>query len=90
MRVLIDVRDRHEFLAGHIPGAINITPDKLMLGYVAELSTVPKSAEIIVYCRSGQRANAAKYILEDMGFVHVTNGVNMAHVGSKLQNNGTK
>ena len=80
MKVVIDVRDRHEFLAGHVAGALNLPPDRLMFGYVPELASVPKHAEIIVYCRSGERAKAAKHILEEMGFTRVTNGINMAHM----------
>lgn len=87
MKIIIDVRDRKEFLAGHVAGALNISPDKLMFGYAPELASIPKNTEIIVYCRTGERANSAKFLLEDMGFKHVTNGISQAHIEAKVRDN---
>jgi rhodanese-related sulfurtransferase len=44
---VLDVRPPEEYAAGHIPGAINITVDKLE-GF---LSRLPKRKEVIAYCR---------------------------------------
>ena len=44
---VLDVRPPEEYAAGHIPGAINITVDKL----AAFLSRLPKRKEVIAYCR---------------------------------------
>lgn len=45
--VVIDVRPRQEYEAGHIPGAISIPLDRLP----QEASTLPKGREVIAYCR---------------------------------------
>jgi rhodanese-related sulfurtransferase/DNA-binding transcriptional ArsR family regulator len=44
---VLDVRPEEEYLAGHLPGAINVPIEKLA-GY---LSKLPKRKEIIAYCR---------------------------------------
>ena len=45
--VLVDVRPREEFAAGHIPGAISVP-----LGLVQDLlDAVPADTEIVAYCR---------------------------------------
>ena len=44
---VLDVRPPEEYAAGRIPGAINITVDKLE----AFLSRLPKRKEVIAYCR---------------------------------------
>jgi rhodanese-related sulfurtransferase/biotin operon repressor len=44
---VLDVRPPEEYAAGHIPGAINITVDKLE----SFLSQLPKRKEVIAYCR---------------------------------------
>lgn len=47
--VLIDTRNRDEYVAGHIPGAINIPADRMKM----EKAKLPKdlSTPIIFYCR---------------------------------------
>jgi hydroxyacylglutathione hydrolase len=47
--VLIDTRNRDEYVAGHIPGAINIPADRMK----REKAKLPKdpSTPIIFYCR---------------------------------------
>ncbi len=45
--VLVDVRPREEFLAGHVPGALNVPPDQLE----SHLATLPTDREIVAYCR---------------------------------------
>lgn len=45
--VLVDVRPREEFLAGHVPGALNVPPDELE----SHLATLPADREIVAYCR---------------------------------------
>lgn len=45
--VLVDVRPREEFAAGHIPGAISVP-----LGLVQDLlDAVPADTEVVAYCR---------------------------------------
>ena len=58
---LIDVRTREEFAQRHIPGAINI-PYTELDQRIAELDNY-RDSEMIVYCRSGRRAELALEIL---------------------------
>ena len=82
-RIIIDVREPSEYARGHYGGAINIPPSKL-LGELPELQDVPKDAQLIVYCLSGSRSNAAMHILSDRGFTNVINGINQEHVAAKF------
>lgn len=45
--IVLDVRPRSEFEAGHIRGAWNVPHDELM----ARLKELPKGVEIVAYCR---------------------------------------
>jgi rhodanese-related sulfurtransferase/DNA-binding transcriptional ArsR family regulator len=45
--LLLDVRPEAEYAAGHIPGAINIPPDRLD----AALDDLPSAREVVAYCR---------------------------------------
>ena len=78
-RVYIDVREPHEFAMGHVDGAINVPPSSLMAGS-PELVDVPRDVELVVYCRSGARSNAAMFYLRNMGFTNIINGINKDHV----------
>ena len=67
--IILDVRTPEEYAQGHIPGAVllpvsNITSDALEL-------LPDKSAEILVYCRSGNRSRQAANALVDMGYTAV-------------------
>ena len=61
---LVDVRDRSEFIAGAIPGAVNIPVDDLR----TRLAELPKGEPIAVYCQVGQRGYIATRILMQHGF----------------------
>lgn len=67
--VILDVRSRGEYAAGHIPGAINIPHDEL----ASRLSEIPaaKSDEIVVHCQGGVRAATAEGILVEQGYTNV-------------------
>ena len=78
-RLFIDVREPHEFVTGHVEGAINIPPSELMAG-AAALTDVPKDTELVVYCLSGSRSNASINILRSMGYTNLINGINKNHV----------
>jgi len=67
--LLIDVRSQDEYAEGHIPGAINISHKELEQR-LAELSGV-KNSQIILYCRSGRRAEVAKKLLAENGFTQL-------------------
>lgn len=81
-RIIIDVREPAEFATGHVEGALNLPPAKLM-GDLRELADTPKDTEIILYCRSGSRSNVAMNILRGHGFTNLVNGVNQDYVTAK-------
>lgn len=81
-RVFIDVREPFEFATGHVKGAINIPPEKLIAG-AKELNDLPKDIEIVLYCRSGSRSNASIHILQQMGYTNLVNGINKDHIEAK-------
>lgn len=70
--VVVDVREPHEYAAGHIPGAYNIPKDTVLTN--ADLLAL-KDAQtpIMVYCRSGGRAGDVLQALSDAGFSYVMN-----------------
>ena len=65
---LLDVRTQGERESGHMGGAW-IPLDELS-GRIDEL---PQDQEIVVYCRSGQRSQAAVDFLRESGFLNVKN-----------------
>jgi len=81
--VIIDVRESDEFSAGHVKGALNIPPARLM-GGAKQLASVPKDADIVVYCRTGSRSSVAAHILHGLGYVNVTNGINKEQVEARF------
>jgi phage shock protein E len=80
--VIIDVREPKEYINGHVEGALNIPPSRLLEG-AKELADTPKDTEIILYCLSGSRSNVSMNILKDLGFTNLTNGINQEHVKAK-------
>jgi phage shock protein E len=81
-RIIIDVREPLEFKLGHVKGAINIPPSKLMAG-AEKLQSVPKNTELVLYCVSGSRSNVAMNILKNLGYTNLINGINKSHVKAK-------
>lgn len=65
--ILVDVRTPEEYIAGHIPTAIQI--DYRDIGQMPP--TPDKDAFIVVYCRSGNRSNSAANTLNDLGYTRV-------------------
>ncbi|MBC7172924.1 MAG: rhodanese-like domain-containing protein [Polyangiaceae bacterium] len=63
--LLLDVRTREEFAAGHLPGAINV-PVQELSARIGEVG--PKDRPIVVYCRSGARSGSAARMLGGAGF----------------------
>jgi rhodanese-related sulfurtransferase len=60
---LLDVRDPAELEVESVPGAVNIPLPELR----ARLGELPRDREILVVCRSGQRAYYATRILLQNG-----------------------
>ncbi len=69
--VWIDVRTIEEFGTDHIDGDANIPLAELTATKLA--SQYGKDAELMLYCRSGNRAGQAKALLDAAGFTSVTN-----------------
>ena len=66
---ILDVRSAQEYQQGHIQGAINISYDLLEAN--SQLIATHKDKPIIVYCRSGKRAQRAEQILQRKGFTQL-------------------
>ena len=66
---LIDVREPHEWEAGHIAGAVLVPLGTLD----SALTTLAPSREIVVMCRTGGRSANAARRLRAAGFPHVSN-----------------
>ncbi len=68
--IVLDVREKSEFDAGHIPGAI-----LLPVGTIAEntaSAVIPNfNSTVLVYCRSGNRSKAAAQTLADLGYTNI-------------------
>lgn len=63
-QVLIDVREPHEFSAGHVEGALNVPLGQL----AARLSEFDPHAETYLICQSGRRSVTAAKLLNSAGF----------------------
>lgn len=70
---LLDVRQPEEYRSGHIPGAKLIPLGDLR----SRMNELPKSQEILVVCRSGNRSLSATRQLVGAGFnaVNVHGGI---------------
>lgn len=67
--VILDVRTREEYEAGHIPGAMLIPNEEIEQRAEAELTN--KDQLILVYCRSGNRSKQASEVLEKLGYTRI-------------------
>ncbi|RST17655.1 rhodanese-like domain-containing protein [Streptomyces sp. WAC05374] len=72
---LLDVRETHEWLAGHAPGALHVPLSRLRAG--ASLPQAAQGRPLIVICRSGNRSRQAVDVLADSGLeaTDVTGGM---------------
>lgn len=68
--VVLDVRDRKEFQAGHIVDAVNI-PQSALEGRMDELKKF-RERPIVVACKMGQNAGTAGTLLRKNGFDNVS------------------
>lgn len=69
--IILDVRGKNLYDAGHIPSAINIPLNEL--GY--RMYSLDKTKDIIVYCQTGVRCRVACMILINGGFKDIYNMV---------------
>jgi rhodanese-related sulfurtransferase len=68
--VILDVRTKGEYQAGHLRNSINIPLDSLP----RNIKKLNKSKPIITCCASGARSASARKLLESNGFEEVYNG----------------
>jgi len=59
--VLVDVREQHEWDAGHAPGAIHVPLSAL------DAAGLPGSSKVVAVCRSGNRSRRAAELLGAAG-----------------------
>ena len=78
---LVDVRSPDEFAEGTVKGSTNIPLDQIAVN----LDKFKGKENIVVFCRSGNRSGQAKSILEQNGFVTVTNGGTWQDVNTILK-----
>lgn len=64
----LDVRDLPEVNLGKIPGAVHISRGNLETRIEG---VVPRTAEVVIYCASGNRSAFAADTLQQMGYANV-------------------
>ena len=64
----VDVRAKHEWDEGHIPGSVNIP----LLGLQERLGELPRGRALTVYCASGYRSSVAASLLQRAGTSDIT------------------
>jgi rhodanese-related sulfurtransferase len=69
--IVIDVRTPEEFDTGHLAGALNINWQGAE--FMQAVNVLDKSANYVIYCRSGNRAGQAIDMMTSMGFTNLTN-----------------
>jgi len=67
--IILDVRSHQEYQTGHITKAVNIPYDQLTMN--ADWLHDNQHKEVIIYCRSGRRAQRAYQILQSKGFTQL-------------------
>ena len=67
--IVVDVRRRDEYDAGHIPGAVLIPNESIGTERPEELPDLEQV--ILIYCRSGNRSKQAAQKLFDMGYSNI-------------------
>jgi len=64
----LDVRDQQEVNLGKIPNAVHISRGNLETKIEA---VVPRDAEVVIYCASGNRSAFAADTMQQMGYTSV-------------------
>jgi len=62
--ILVDVRERDEYVAGHVSGAVLIPMGQL----ANRMGEIDKAASVFVICASGNRSSAMTDLLRGAGF----------------------
>lgn len=69
--IVLDVRSAEEFASGHVREALNIPYDRI--SQAGSDFESKKAKPIVVYCRTGRRAEIARQSLLRQGFTQVIN-----------------
>ncbi|GJM45029.1 MAG: hypothetical protein DHS20C21_18710 [Gemmatimonadota bacterium] len=67
--LILDTRSHDEFRQGHVPGAILIPHDQVARRTVEIMAW--QNRDVVVYCRSGRRAEYAENQLREAGFTRL-------------------
>jgi rhodanese-related sulfurtransferase len=67
--VLVDVREDHEFAAGHVKGAVHLS--KGVIERDIERACPDKTTKLVLYCGGGFRSALAADNLQEMGYTNV-------------------
>lgn len=73
--LIVDVREPHEYAAGHVPGAINIPRGVLefqIWKHVGFPTHTEMGKTLYLQCQSGNRASLAAQSLAELGFTETT------------------
>ncbi len=73
--MIIDVREPHEYAAGHVPGAVNIPRGVLefqIWKHVGAPAAPQMTKPLYLQCQSGNRASLAAQSLAELGFTQTT------------------
>jgi phage shock protein E len=69
--LVVDVRSVEEFIAGHLPNAVNIPLGELQNTIPRRVSD--KNQVLLLHCLSGTRSGIARRALKSMGYTKVFN-----------------
>jgi rhodanese-related sulfurtransferase len=72
--ILLDVRSKEEYEAGHAGQSVNIPLDNLS----CEIAYLDRDIPVITVCESGMRSSRAAYMLQQQGY-EVYNGGSWHH-----------
>jgi phage shock protein E len=81
--IVIDVRTPQEFQSGHVEGALNLPHDTI--GQDITKTKVNKDDHVILYCKSGRRADLALGTLKGLGFSNIENYGGFEEAQKRLQ-----
>ncbi|HET7650415.1 MAG TPA: rhodanese-like domain-containing protein [Gammaproteobacteria bacterium] len=70
---VIDVREPEEYMAGHLPGAINIPRGLLEFRVDNHPVACDRDCTIALQCQSGGRSALATVAMQELGYKNVTN-----------------
>ena len=74
--VILDVRTPAEFREGHLPGAVNM--DYFGGPFETQIQSLPKTAPVLLYCRTGNRSASAYETMTKAGIgniLHMNEGI---------------